>query len=69
MRLLDFVTFNLSRYAHLVKARLLIAIIRTPTLEGKAVEELFNEPYNRLGEYYRKKGGNDNAYVTGRIRT
>lgn len=44
-----------------------IAIICTLTLEGKAVEELFDETYNKLGEHYRKGLGDDNAYVNGRI--
>lgn len=39
------------------------------TLEGKAVEELFDKIYNRLGEDYRKKPGNNDAYVNGRIGT
>ncbi|KAL3456402.1 hypothetical protein BJX64DRAFT_41730 [Aspergillus heterothallicus] len=44
-----------------------IAIICALTLEAEAVEELFDETYDRLGEYYRKQPGDDNAYVTGRI--
>lgn len=44
-----------------------IAIICMLTLEGKAVEELFDETYNGLGEHYRKEPGDDNAYVNGRI--
>jgi nucleoside phosphorylase len=44
-----------------------IAIICALTLEAEAVEDLFNEPYDRLGEYYRKQPGNDNAYINGRI--
>ncbi|KAL2782706.1 nucleoside phosphorylase domain-containing protein [Aspergillus keveii] len=44
-----------------------IAIICALTLEAEAVEDLFNEPYDRLGEYYRKQPGDDNAYINGRI--
>ncbi|KAL3495490.1 hypothetical protein BJX62DRAFT_222676 [Aspergillus germanicus] len=44
-----------------------IAIICALTLEAEAVEELFDESYDRLGEYYRKQPGDDNAYINGRI--
>ncbi|KAF5854888.1 hypothetical protein ETB97_010885 [Aspergillus alliaceus] len=44
-----------------------IAIICALTLEAEAVEDLFDETYDRLGEYYRKEPGDDNAYVNGRI--
>jgi nucleoside phosphorylase len=44
-----------------------IAIICALTLEAEAVEDLFDETYDRLGEYYRKQPGDDNAYVNGRI--
>ncbi|KAL2782391.1 hypothetical protein BJX66DRAFT_345881, partial [Aspergillus keveii] len=44
-----------------------IAIICALTLEAEAVEELFDETYDRLGESYRKEHGDDNAYVNGRI--
>jgi nucleoside phosphorylase len=43
------------------------AIICALTLEAEAVEELFNETYDRLSEYYRKQPGNDNAYINERI--
>jgi nucleoside phosphorylase len=44
-----------------------IAIICALTLEAEAVEDLFDETYDRLGERYRKEPGDDNAYVNGRI--
>ena len=44
-----------------------IAIICALTLEAEAVEDLFDETYDRLGEHYRKEPGDDNAYVNGRI--
>ncbi|KAL4765766.1 nucleoside phosphorylase domain-containing protein [Aspergillus foveolatus] len=44
-----------------------IAIICALTLEAEAVEDLFDETYDRLGECYRKELGDDNAYVNGRI--
>ncbi|KAE8390738.1 hypothetical protein BDV23DRAFT_183253 [Aspergillus alliaceus] len=44
-----------------------IAIICALTLEAEAVEDLFDETYDRLGECYRKEPGDDNAYVNGRI--
>ncbi|KAL3436907.1 nucleoside phosphorylase domain-containing protein [Aspergillus tetrazonus] len=44
-----------------------IAIICALTLEAEAVEGLFDETYDRLGERYRKEPGDDNAYVNGRI--
>ncbi|KAL2782366.1 nucleoside phosphorylase domain-containing protein [Aspergillus keveii] len=44
-----------------------IAIICALTLEAEAVEDVFDEPYDRLGEYYRKQPGDDNAYINGRI--
>jgi nucleoside phosphorylase len=44
-----------------------IAIICALTLEAEAVEELFDETYDRLGEHYRKESGDDNAYINGRI--
>jgi nucleoside phosphorylase len=44
-----------------------IAIICALTLEAEAVEELFDETYDRLGECYRKQPGDDNAYINGRI--
>ncbi|KAL4905922.1 hypothetical protein BDW74DRAFT_167565 [Aspergillus multicolor] len=44
-----------------------IAIICVLPLEGKAVEDLFDETYDRLGEYYKKQPGDNNAYVYGRI--
>ncbi|KAL4786920.1 hypothetical protein BJX76DRAFT_345944 [Aspergillus varians] len=44
-----------------------IAIICALTLEAEAVEDLFDETYDRLGECYRKEPNDDNAYVTGRI--
>ncbi|KAJ0419197.1 hypothetical protein BJY00DRAFT_314265 [Aspergillus carlsbadensis] len=44
-----------------------IAVICALPLEAEAVEDLFNEAYDRLGEYYRKEPGDDNAYVNGRI--
>ncbi|KAL2817330.1 hypothetical protein BJX63DRAFT_385723 [Aspergillus granulosus] len=44
-----------------------IAIICALTLEAEAVEECFDETYDRLGECYRKQPGDDNAYINGRI--
>ncbi|KAL6230430.1 nucleoside phosphorylase domain-containing protein [Aspergillus navahoensis] len=44
-----------------------IAIICALNLEAEAVEELFDETYDRLGGYYRKQPGDDNAYINGRI--
>ncbi|KAL4740396.1 hypothetical protein BDV11DRAFT_214403 [Aspergillus similis] len=44
-----------------------IAIICALTLEAEAVEDLFDETYDRLGEHYRKEPGDDNAYVNRRI--
>ncbi|KAH8692058.1 WD40-repeat-containing domain protein [Talaromyces proteolyticus] len=44
-----------------------IAIICALTLEAEAVEELFDKTYDRLGEFYKKQPGDDNAYVNGRI--
>jgi nucleoside phosphorylase len=44
-----------------------IAIICALTLEAKAVEELFDETYDRLGEHYSKQSGDGNAYINGRI--
>ncbi|KAL4804186.1 hypothetical protein BDV18DRAFT_36312 [Aspergillus unguis] len=43
-----------------------IAIICAVTL-AETVEACFDEHYDRLGEYYGKKPGDDNAYVNGRI--
>ncbi|KAL6228930.1 nucleoside phosphorylase domain-containing protein [Aspergillus navahoensis] len=48
-------------------APIAIAIICALTLEAEAVEDLFDETYDRLGERYRKEPGDDNAYVNGRI--
>lgn len=44
-----------------------IAIICALTLEADAVEELFDETYDRLGLIYEKQPGDDNAYINGRI--
>ncbi|KAL4860317.1 hypothetical protein BDV12DRAFT_205223 [Aspergillus spectabilis] len=44
-----------------------IAIICALALEAEAVEELFDETYDRLSEYYKKQPGDDNAYFNGRI--
>ncbi|KAL4868980.1 hypothetical protein BDV12DRAFT_208861 [Aspergillus spectabilis] len=44
-----------------------IAIICALPLEAEAVEDLFDETYDRLGERYRKEPGDDNAYINGRI--
>jgi nucleoside phosphorylase len=44
-----------------------IAIICALTLEAEAVEDLFDETYDRLGKYYRKEPGYDNAYINRRI--
>ncbi|KAL3429016.1 nucleoside phosphorylase domain-containing protein [Aspergillus tetrazonus] len=44
-----------------------IAIICAQTLEAEAVEDLFDETYNRLGERYRKEPGDDKAFLNGRI--
>jgi hypothetical protein len=40
-----------------------IAIICALTLEAEAVEELFDETYDRLGGHYRNQPGDDNAYI------
>jgi hypothetical protein len=44
-----------------------IAIICALTLEADAVEALFDETYDRLGQRYDKEPGDTNAYVNGRI--
>ncbi|KAL4985113.1 hypothetical protein BDW68DRAFT_189921 [Aspergillus falconensis] len=44
-----------------------IAIICALTFEAEAVEELFDETYDRLSEFYKKQPGDDNAYFNGRI--
>ncbi|KAL4738216.1 hypothetical protein BDV11DRAFT_216107, partial [Aspergillus similis] len=44
-----------------------IAIICALPLEADAVEALFDEHYDRLGEYYGKQLGDANAYINGRI--
>ncbi|KAL2813525.1 nucleoside phosphorylase domain-containing protein [Aspergillus granulosus] len=44
-----------------------IAIICALPLEAEAVEALFDEHYDRLGEYYSKQQGDANAYINGRI--
>ncbi|KAL2818898.1 nucleoside phosphorylase domain-containing protein [Aspergillus granulosus] len=44
-----------------------IAIICALTLEAEAVEDLFDETYDRLSEFYKKQPGDDNAYFNGRI--
>lgn len=44
-----------------------VAIICALTLEADAVEELFDETYDRLGRKYEKQPGDDNAYINGRI--
>ncbi|KAL4998274.1 nucleoside phosphorylase domain-containing protein [Aspergillus recurvatus] len=44
-----------------------IAIICALTVEAEAVEELFDEKYDRLSEFYKKQPGDDNAYFNGRI--
>ncbi|KAH2007600.1 hypothetical protein KXV43_009045, partial [Aspergillus fumigatus] len=44
-----------------------IAIICSLTLKVEVVEELLDEVYDRLGGYYRKQPGDDNAYINGRI--
>ncbi|KAL4759686.1 uncharacterized protein BDW70DRAFT_161387 [Aspergillus foveolatus] len=44
-----------------------IAIICALPLEAEAVEDLFDETYDRLGEYYRKQPGDDNAVHIGTV--
>ncbi|OJD09678.1 hypothetical protein AJ78_08982, partial [Emergomyces pasteurianus Ep9510] len=44
-----------------------IAIICALTVEADAVEELFDETYDRLSKFYGKQDGDDNAYINGRI--
>ena len=44
-----------------------IAVICALPLEADAVEALFDEHYDRLGEYYGKQPGDANAYINGRI--
>lgn len=44
-----------------------IAIICALTREAEAVEDLFDETYDRLGEYYGKQSRDDNAYINGRV--
>ncbi|CAI7597003.1 unnamed protein product [Penicillium crustosum] len=44
-----------------------IAIICALTLEAEAVEELFDETYDRFGALYKKQPGDDNAYINGRV--
>ncbi|KAL4770839.1 putative kinesin light chain [Aspergillus nidulans var. acristatus] len=44
-----------------------IAIICAHSLEAEAVEDLFDETYDRLGKYYGKQQGDENAYINGRI--
>ncbi|KAL3462421.1 hypothetical protein BJX64DRAFT_259111 [Aspergillus heterothallicus] len=44
-----------------------VAIICALTLEADAVEAIFDETYDRLGQHYKKQPGDANAYVNGRI--
>jgi nucleoside phosphorylase len=44
-----------------------IAIICALTLEADAVEALFDETYDRLGQLYGKQPGDANSYINGRI--
>ncbi|GIJ83106.1 hypothetical protein Asppvi_001624 [Aspergillus pseudoviridinutans] len=44
-----------------------IAIICALALEAEAVEELFDETYDRSSIFYKKQPGDDNEYVNGRI--
>ncbi|KAJ5080917.1 hypothetical protein N7456_013627 [Penicillium angulare] len=44
-----------------------IAIICALTIEADAIEELFDETYDRHGEIYSKQFRDPNSYVTGRI--
>jgi nucleoside phosphorylase len=44
-----------------------IAIICALALEAEAVEELFDETYDRSSIFYKKLPGDDNEYVNGRI--
>ncbi|KAL2825229.1 hypothetical protein BJY01DRAFT_256318 [Aspergillus pseudoustus] len=44
-----------------------IAIICALTLEADAVEALFDDTYDRLGQRYRKQHGDTNAYINGKI--
>ncbi|RAL11558.1 Pfs, NB-ARC and TPR domain protein [Aspergillus homomorphus CBS 101889] len=49
------------------RADFAIAIICALPLEADAVEGLFDEHYDRLGQHYGKQPGDANAYLTGRI--
>ena len=44
-----------------------IAIICALPVEADAVEALFDEHYDRFGQYYGKQPGDANAYLNGRI--
>jgi nucleoside phosphorylase len=44
-----------------------IAIICALPLEADAVEALFDEHYDRFGQYYGKQRGDANSYLNGRI--
>ncbi|KAL5366458.1 hypothetical protein BJX96DRAFT_160970 [Aspergillus floccosus] len=44
-----------------------VAIICALPVEAEAVEELFDETYDRLSQFYGKQQGDDNTYTTGRI--
>jgi nucleoside phosphorylase len=44
-----------------------IAIICALTLEAEAVEDLFDETYDRLSVFYKKQPRDDNAYINGKI--
>jgi hypothetical protein len=44
-----------------------IAIICALPLEADAVEALFDEHYDRFGQYYGKQQGDANSYLNGRI--
>ncbi|KAL4892520.1 hypothetical protein BDV59DRAFT_43185 [Aspergillus ambiguus] len=44
-----------------------VAIICALPTEAEAVEELFDETYDTLSQYYGKQAGDDNTYTTGRM--
>ncbi|GKZ88092.1 hypothetical protein AnigIFM59636_007052 [Aspergillus niger] len=44
-----------------------VAIICALTIEADAVEALFDETYDKLGQRYGKQRGDNNAYINGKI--
>ncbi|GES64999.1 kinesin light chain [Aspergillus terreus] len=44
-----------------------VAIICALPIEAEAVEELFDETYDTLSQFYGKQQGDDNTYTTGRM--